>query len=320
MENEEIKELYNIYKTKNNDIFIEKHSIFKLYDTFINDINNNNDINNTNDINIDFINKNIIMENNDIIKILKLILKLTESNSVNNTTLLFIIIYEIVLNNHVFVINNKKFLNTIYKKLNEFNTLHFELFNKYKIYNNNINPLTTINNIILDKYNYLLDIVDNKNNQIEIDINTTIFKNLNEYLLNVEPLFSSINNIEQNEINNHPLLNYLCLKSNLCVLNIKNAIKYDLIMIQKLLKSYILLLKKCTKNTNNYYIITLVIFEIILQNNDLIKTDNNIKSIFFNILNELIKNSLHEYDELKIYNYNINPLITVFKLYNYYFN
>lgn len=88
--------------------------------------------------------------------------------------------------------------------------------------------------------------------------------------------------------------------------------------IVKLIK---LFLDLCTKikETLTKKIICIIIFELIFNNLELVKLNKNFENTIRNKIHTFFKESFNEFEEFSKYNHNINPIITIKRLFELYF-
>lgn len=81
-----------------------------------------------------------------------------------------------------------------------------------------------------------------------------------------------------------------------------------------------LLLDTCTKiEPIKKKIMSMIIFEIILNNIQLVKTHKNFENTVRKKIHAFIKESFNEFEELSKYNNNVNPILTIKRLFDLYF-
>ena len=81
-----------------------------------------------------------------------------------------------------------------------------------------------------------------------------------------------------------------------------------------------LLLDTCTKiETEKKKIMSMIIFEIILNNLQLVKKNKKFENTVRSKIHTFIKESFNEFEELSKYNNNVNPILTIKRLFDLYF-
>lgn len=81
-----------------------------------------------------------------------------------------------------------------------------------------------------------------------------------------------------------------------------------------------LLLDTCTKiEPIKKKIMSMIIFEIILNNIQLVKTHKTFENTVRKKIHTFIKESFNEFEELSKYNNNVNPILTIKRLFDLYF-
>jgi hypothetical protein len=63
----------------------------------------------------------------------------------------------------------------------------------------------------------------------------------------------------------------------------------------------------------------MIIFELIFNNLQLVKTNKNFENTIRNKIHTFIKESFNEFEELSKYNNNINPILTIKRLFDLHF-
>lgn len=237
---------------------------------------------------IDFNNYNMILTNNEFVKYLNYLLKCVFNEKKKIMKAIYsIIIFHIVFSNKIFLKTNEKFKLTVYNKLLEFKNDDLDELVKLKVLTNDQNVV----DICLNIYNKM----ENKNN-----LNWSI----NQF---VEKTFENL--IDINEIiKNHPIL----LENEDSKFNFKVKNNYDIDRFNH----YIYTLSKSNKNQQ---IILLTIYEIFINNINLVLKNTELKIKIKLDLKNILIYDLQKFDKYKIYNNNVNPLITISRLINFYF-
>lgn len=101
--------------------------------------------------------------------------------------------------------------------------------------------------------------------------------------------------------------------------NSENNIKFN-IKFNKDVTLIKFFLNICDKVEKKYKIfICIIIFELVLNNLGLVKTNKNFENTIRNKIHALIKESFNEFEDLSKYNNNINPMLTIKRLFDLYF-
>jgi hypothetical protein len=127
---------------------------------------------------------------------------------------------------------------------------------------------------------------------------------------NLHPMIRLINNqdSDHSEIKLNFQGNRLNLQGDKTIIDYYNT---------KLIK---LLLDTCTKIENEKKkIMSMIIFELIFNNLKLVKTNKNFENIVRKKIHTFIKESFNEFEDLSKYNNNINPILTIKRLFDLYF-
>jgi hypothetical protein len=81
-----------------------------------------------------------------------------------------------------------------------------------------------------------------------------------------------------------------------------------------------LLLDVCTKiEPIKKKIMSMIIFELILNNLQLVRTNKNFENTVRKKIHAFIKERFNEFEELSKYNNNVNPILTIKRLFDLYF-
>lgn len=242
-ETEEIIKIVPIYKH-----FVENNDNFDINDNFI--INN---------FKINY-NQKLYFNKAQFIKIIKFLLQKCDSvKGRDNKIFIALIIYKFIFSDISFMIENKKFCDTIFSKMNEFKNNDYLCFDNFKQFTEeNINPL----DIWFEIYNKeilkqeKLDIFK-KENLLDI-INKT-----NNTIIDTKEIIST-----------HPILNLLSDPHNTKNNNIKFIFKSTNEYTNEKFNDIIYTLL----NNNNFNVITLLaMYEIIINNINYIKENEENK-------------------------------------------
>ena len=257
-------------------------------------------INNNINIKLNYYNESIsnTISNDILIILIRFLVDFTQHQLRKDKVIMALLIYEIILNHEKFLLDNKRFLSTCLNKIEEFKKSNYDDFDELKLYNNNINPLDTI----IDKFNKLNNISEN------------ILDNILDNKINIpEEILSKYKLIYDSEINDK--IAKQKLKLNNCR-NFNFKTNYNILNEEEfniLFGIYLDILLTADKNYNIVITYTLI-FELFINNIEFIKKDELLKTFLSNKIKELIKTNFSDFENIKIYNYNKNPLETVINL------
>lgn len=259
-------------------------------------------LNNNVNIKLNYYNESIsnTLSKDNLIGLIKFLVDLIHKLDRSDKIIISLLIYEIILNHENFLIDNKKFLSVCLDKVTEFKNLYYDDFEHFKLYNDNINPIDTI----FEKFNKLNNtLLPCKVEDIKIskEIPSEI---LSKYTIPSAEINDKI--VKQKlKLNNHGNFNFktnsICNEEDF---NISFGIYLNIL--------------SSSKTTHHIVIIYTQIFELFINNIDFIKKNELLKSFLINKNKELIKSNFSDFEKLKIYNYNKNPLETVVNLIKFY--
>jgi hypothetical protein len=256
-------------------------NFFDQCDDYIyNEIKNNN-------FTINFNNK-IKFEDTNLINKIKSLLSAMNDLCGNKTKkmVITIIIMKTVIDNTSFLLKNEKFRQTVYKKLIEFKENEYESFEKIQQITNNINPI----DICFESFNKINCIKSNYS--------------LEQYIIK-----SYDNLLDINEITNtHSIL----LDANNIKFNFKVTNEYDTEKFNHIIYTLV-------KASKNSVITILGLYEIFINNINLVLSNIKLKDLITKELKINLSFNLSDFEEYKKYNNNINPLITISRLLQFYF-
>lgn len=180
---------------------------------------------------------------------------------------------------------NEKFRITVFNKLIEFKEDEYETFEKIKEITNNINPI----DICLELYNKII-----KSNY-----------SLEEYIIKSYDILLDLNEIS----NTHSIL----LDNNDSKFNFKVTNEYDIEKFNHVIYTLI-------KTSKNSEITMLALYEIFINNIKLVLSNIELKNLITNQIKLNLTFKLSNFGKYKKYNNNINPLITISRLLQFYFD
>jgi hypothetical protein len=266
------------------NIFSNFYPILSLFDK-CNDDYVYNEIKNNN-FTIDFNNK-ITFEDLDLMIKIKNLISAMDNLSGNKIkkTVLSIIIIKTIIDNNNFLMKNEKFRITVFNKLIEFKEDEYETFEKIKEITNNINPI----DICLELYNKII-----KSNY-----------SLEKYIIKSYDILLDLNEIS----NTHSIL----LDNNDSKFNFKVTNEYDIEKFNHVIYTLI-------KTSKNSEITMLALYEIFINNIKLVLSNIELKNLITNQIKLNLTFKLSNFEKYKKYNNNINPLITISRLLQFYFD
>jgi hypothetical protein len=200
-------------------------------------------------------------------------------------TVLSIIIIKTIIDNDIFLVKNEKFRITVFNKLIEFKEDEYETFEKIKEITNNVNPI----DICLELYYKII-----KSNY-----------SLEDYIIKSYDILLDLNEIS----NTHSIL----LDNNYSKFNFKVTNEYDIEKFNHVIYTLI-------KTSKNSEITMLALYEIFINNIKLVLSNIELKNLITNQIKLNLTFKLSNFGKYKKYNNNINPLITISRLLQFYFD
>jgi hypothetical protein len=256
---------------------------------------------------INFNTENLLLPDEEIVKKIKILLNAINLVGKPGNKIINIIVFKILSDNFNFVQRQSKFKITVLKKIDEYKLLNNDVISKLKeiTYNEDF-----------------LNIVKKKINSSNIDSNTSKVNNINTDDIIKENIIDKLFNdnfeqfnIEINEEDKNIICTNHCLLNNLDnnkVLNFKLIHNYNINMFYKAI-NFVINQKDLKKEE-----IILTLFEIFLNNIELVNQNKTLKKNTLNFIFELVTKNFSDYDKYKKYTFDRNPLITINSLLKFY--
>ncbi len=280
----EVDEVINIIPIYKN--FIDNDNVFDFNDKYIID-----------NFKINYYEKKVIEKINFVPVVKYLLNKCEHVKGKTNKCFISLIIYKFVFSNIDFLFEHKKFCDTIYNKMLEFKNNDYLIFETFKMFTEqNKNPI----DIWFDIYNTEIlkqELKDTFKKENLIITTSCTLVDLEE----IKTTHSILHLHDDSQNSNNHNIKFIFKSTN------EYTIEKFTDVIHTLL------------NYNNFNVITLLaIYEIIINNINYIKENEEYKKKIIDNINYNIKNNLLLFDNFKKYNYGLNPLITVKKMLDFY--
>lgn len=223
-----------------------------------------------------------------------LVILIDSLNTKTQKCIIICIIYKLLIDNYTILLSQPILLVAIKEKINEFKNMYYDEFEKIKIITDDINPIDIIIQII-DQIEKGINIFDQikKNNCIDFFVGKTF-----DELLDISVLSK----------NHLILLNNDNIKFNFKVIN-----TYSITEIQHIIYTL-------SKNTElDIITIMLTIYEIFINNVDVIRKHLELTKKIKTFMQTEMLPKFSNFNKYSKYNNNINPIITINSLINFYF-